>query len=127
MFEKTYHNKAGKSFTEGRKFRISEFLDYYNTLTDEEWDAAIEMAAKKGYDISNVKAYIRVYGKNPGFEPMNLEEVCEQLLEIYGQNEGMSSTCIGSVPIEEERRNMEEFYASMGLPVPEYWRVRLWR
>lgn len=126
MFEKTYRNKAGKSFTEGSKFRLIEFLDYYNTLTDEEWDAVIEMAAKKGYDISNVKAYIRVYGSNPGFEPMNLEEVCEQLLVFHGRNEPMSATCTGAVSIEEERRNTEEFYASMGLPVPDYWRARLW-
>ena len=36
MFDKTYRNKAGKSFTEGKRFRMSDFLNYYDALTDGE-------------------------------------------------------------------------------------------
>lgn len=127
MFEKTYRNKAGKSFTEGKKFNMTEFSDYYNTLTDEEWDAAIEMAAKKGYDISNIKPYIRVYGGGYTFQPLGLEEVFAQLLQVHGFNEVMSDTGYDDRTIEEQRRDTEEFYARMDRPVPEYWRAKLWR
>lgn len=126
MFEKTYRNKAGKSFTEGRKLKLAEFLDYYNTLTGEEWDKAIEMAAKKGYDISNIKAYIRVYGDSSRFRPMDFEEACVQLLELHGAGP-ISDFPANIVSIEEERRQTEEFYASMGLSVPQYWKDKLWR
>ena len=95
-------------------------------MTDEEWDVAIEMAAKKGYDISNIKPYIRVYGGGYAFRPMGLEEVREQLLKLHGFNEPMSSTGYDDRTIEEQRRDTEEFYARMGLPVPEYWRAKLW-
>lgn len=126
MFEKTYRNKAGKSFTEGRKFNMTEFSDYYNTLTDEEWDAAIGMAEKKGYDISNIKPYIRVYGRDGFFKPLGLEEVREQLLALHGFKEVMWSTGFDDRTIDERRRSVEELYARMGRPVPEYWRAKLW-
>lgn len=127
MFDKTYRNKAGRSFTEGKKFRMADFLNYYDTLTDEEWDAAIEMAAKKGYDISSVKAYIRVYGDGHFFRPMGLEEVREQLLELHRFDEPMCSTGYDDRTVEERRRDIEELYASMGLSVPAYWRRKLWQ
>lgn len=126
MFEKTYRNEAGKSFTEGRKMKLAEFLDYYNTLTDEEWDKAIEMAAKKGYDISNIKAYIRVYGDSSHFEPMNFEEARVQLLELHGGGPVLQLKA-SIVSIEEERREITEAYATMGLPVPQYWKDKLWK
>lgn len=125
MFDKTYRNKAGRSFTEGKKFRMVDFLNYYDTLTDGEWDAAIEMAAKKGYDISNIKPYIRICCDD-FFKPMGFEEVREKLLELHGFNEPMCSTGYDDRPVEERRASIEEIYARIGRPVPAYWREKLW-
>lgn len=126
MRHKVYCNMAGKSFVEGHGFKLSEFLDYYNTLISEEWDAVIDVAADRGYDIFNVKAYIRVYGIIPGFTPMSLEEVYESLLKYHGENGSIwtSPACI--VDRETERRETAAFYASLGVPVPEYWKSKLW-
>ena len=104
MFEKTYRNAAGKHFTEGRKFNMTEFLDYYNTLTDKEWDAAISMAAAKGYDISNIKPYMQI--------------CCDDFF--------MTDTGYDDRPIDEQRRSIEDMYALIGRPVPAYWREKLW-
>lgn len=124
MFDKTYRNKAGKSFTEGKKFRIKDFFDYYDTLTDDEWDAAIQMAALKGYDISSIKAYIRVYGAVS--KPMEFEEVRDSLLAIHVPGEAMYQYGIDETPLDEKRAAVEDMYARMGLSVPDYWKERLW-
>ncbi len=125
MFEKTYRNAAGKHFTEGRKFNMTEFLDYYNTLTDKEWDAAISMAAAKGYDISNIKPYMQICCDD-FFRPMGFEEVCEKLLKLHGINDVMTDTGYDDRPIDEQRRSIEDMYALIGRPVPAYWREKLW-
>lgn len=125
MFNKTYRNQAGKSFTEGRRFCFYDFLDYYDTLTDDEWEDAIRMAAKKGVDIS----YIRIYRKsccNSFCKPMSFEDICEPLLQIHGFNEPMTSTCTGVTTVNEERNNIVDFYARLGVPVPKYWKEKLW-
>lgn len=125
IFSKMYRNKAGKSFTEGKGFRMPEFMDYYNTLTDDEWADVIKMTAEKGVDVSNIKPYIRVRC-NDIVRPMSFEEVREKLLKFHNFNAPMFCTCAGVVPIEEERRNIEDLYAALGVSVPEYWSVRLW-
>lgn len=122
MFDKTYRNKAGKSFTEGRKFRINDFFDYYDTLTDEEWEAAIQMAAKKGVDISNIRPYLKMCCRNGHSTPTSFEEIREKLLQLHGFNEPMADTCTCMESIEDRRKNIEDFYTYLGVPVPDYWR-----
>lgn len=126
MFDKTYRNKAGKSFTEGKKFRIKDFFDYYDTLTDDEWDAAIQMAAKRGVDISNIKPYIRVYGHRDHFSPMEFTEVCDKLIALHNPGNPMTSLPAAIISRDEHRKEIENLYASLGVPVPDFWKEQLW-
>lgn len=126
MFDKTYRNKAGKSFTEGKKFRINDFFDYYNTLTIDEWDEAIRMAAKRGVDISNIKPYIRIYGHEDDFLPLEFVEIREKLIATHCPDNPMTWLPAAIISREEQRKEIEDLYASLGVPVPDFWKRRLW-
>lgn len=126
MFDKTYRNKAGKSFTEGKKFRINDFFDYYNTLTIDEWDEAIRMAAKRGVDISNIKPYIRIYGHEDDFLPLEFVEIREKLIAMHCPDNPMTWLPAAIISREEQRKEIEDLYASLGVPVPDFWKRRLW-
>lgn len=126
MFRRTYRNAAGKSFSEGRHFRMHDFMDYYNSLTDAEWDMAVRRAAGRGYDISSVKPFIRVYCDDV-IRPMGLEEVREKLLKMHGFRGVLCESSSCDLGIGEQRHGIEALYAGMGVPVPDYWREKLWQ
>ncbi len=123
---KRIETKLERASRKGRSFESMTFFDYYNTLTIDEWDEAIRMAAKRGVDISNIKPYIRIYGHEDDFLPLEFVEIREKLIAMHCPDNPMTWLPAAIISREEQRKEIEDLYASLGVPVPDFWKRRLW-
>lgn len=106
------------------KFDYSKFVEHYNNLSDSEWQEVIKAAAKLGYDIRSVLHYKKERGD--GFDVEFLYEIISPLLCMDGASAfGYEDEIVYDYP-EPMREEISERYARWGLPIPEYWKLRLW-
>lgn len=109
-------------------FDLREFLDYYDGLTDEEWNTVVQEMAELGYDIRCVFAYKKRRGSD--FTISILHEIYEPLLAA---NQVLDlvfwrDLLYFETPMDKEDRkdSVVALYREFGLPIPQYWRDKLW-
>lgn len=65
-------------------FDILKFIEKYNKMTDDEWNAVIQKVKREGYDISNVMDYRKKYGSD--FNIQLIDNIFRILLLMEGQD-----------------------------------------
>lgn len=108
------------------KFSLDDFIKYYDNLTDEQWNVLIGLCAKQGYDIRCIYGYKKEFGDE--FTVLFADEILNPLLVL--------ERCAGYMSVRDSfveyqgdvqaQQVIEKRYANYGLPIPDYWRKRLW-
>lgn len=118
-----------REFREGyakcrNKFDCDKFISYYDSLSEDEWRDVIREAEKMGYDIRSVLYYKAEHGDD--FTIEDLLEIVNPLLEMDGAGAFLQLGPVFYDYPEPVRERVTENYNRWGLPIPEYWRERLW-
>ena len=106
------------------QFDYDKFVSYYDGLSDCEWSVVIQAALVLGYDIRSVLYYKKEMGTT--FTVDVLPEIIEPLLCMDGASAFVDAGNVVYDCPSLMRQDVLDDYTRWGLPVPEYWKVRLW-
>lgn len=106
------------------RFDYDKFISHYDGLSEDEWCDVIREAEEMGYDIRSVLYYKKEYGDD--FTIENLLEIVNPLLAMDGANTFLQLGPIHYDYLKPMQEEISERYARWGLPIPEYWKLRLW-
>ena len=107
-------------------FDYDKFVTHYDNLSEDEWRAVIQDALDKGYDIRSVLCYKKEYEDERDFTIEDLPEIIDVLLCMDGASALMPLKDTYISRPDFMRELITDRYARFQLPVPEYWRERLW-
>lgn len=107
-------------------FDYEKFVSHYDNLSEAEWLSVIQDAADKGYDIRSVLCYKKEYDGEDDFTIEDLPEIIDVLLALDGAAALMPCKDMHISRPDFLRELITDRYARFQLPIPEYWRERLW-
>lgn len=106
------------------------FVNYYNSLSVDEWKKVILDMANKGYDIRCILYYKNWYAKlGLEFCISMVHEVFEPLLDVSGAGSLIGPRekfYVEPWEVAGLRDSLIKSYDEWNLPIPQYWRDRLW-